>query len=98
MGDNGADDGFARRMARLEDVTNQLIGLRRELTTCLVTERQQKAEIYAQNMAVSHGERQGIASAQTASIGAEIIQLKGQIEVLEEEANFLRFATQWIAS
>lgn len=90
-------DDFAKRIRRLEDVTNQLIGLRRELTTCLVTERQQKAEIYAQNMGVSHGERQGIASAQTAPIGAEIIQLKGQIEVLEEERDFLKHANEWVS-
>lgn len=86
---------FARRLARLEQVNILLRGLRHELTQLLVAERQQKAQIYEANMGVSHGERQGIASAATAQIGSEILQAKGSIDALEDEQQFLKFCIEW---
>ena len=82
---------FARRLVRLEQVNHLLRGCRREMTQLLIAERQQKAEIYLAHMHVSHGERQGIASAETKQIATEILQLKGNIDVLEDEQHFLEF-------
>lgn len=86
---------FARRMVRGEQVVILLRGLRRDLNNSLIAERQQKSAIYLANMNVSHGERQGIANAETAQIGTEILQLKGQIEVLEEELAWIKFCVEW---
>lgn len=94
--EQAADDLFATRIKRLEEVTRLLIGLRRDLTQLAITERQQKADIYNANMNVSHGERQGIANAQTAQIATEVLQIKGQIDVLEEERDFLKFCVEWV--
>lgn len=93
--DAAQDDLFATRLHRLEEVTTLLAGLRRDYAACLIAERQQKAEIYEANMHVSHGERQGMANAQTALIGTEVLQLKANIEVLEDERRFLEFTIQW---
>lgn len=96
--DSAQTDLFARRMTRLEEVTRLLIGVRREHTQACMTQVQQKARIYEDNMQVSHGERQGIASAQTADIALQVLQLKGQIDVLEDERRFLEFCVQWVAT
>lgn len=93
--DEARDDLFATRLKRLEKVTHLLIGARRDYAACLIAERQQKAEIYEANMHVSHGERQGMANAQTAPIGTEVLQLKANIEVLEDERRFLEFCITW---
>lgn len=86
---------FARRLARLEQVKNLLAGLRRDQAQLLIAQTQQKAEHYNANMHVSHGERQGIASAATAQIATEILQVKGDIEVLEDERRFLEFCVTY---
>lgn len=88
---------FARRMARLEQVNILLRGLRRDYTQALIAERQQKADQYNANMHVSHGERQGIASAATVQIATDVLQLKGEIDVLEDERRFLEFCVTWDA-
>lgn len=95
--DEAQGDLFAKRITRLEEVTRLLIGLRREYATVLVSERQMKSQIYLDHMDVSHGERQGIASARTVDIAVQVLQLRGQIEVLEEERNFLRFCVEWVS-
>lgn len=87
---------FHARMARLEQVTILLRGLRNDLTQAKIAERQQKADQYNANMHVSHGERQGIASAATAQIATDIIQLQGDIDVLEDERRFLEFCVTWV--
>lgn len=86
---------FGRRLARLEQVVILLRGLRRDYTQAQIAQIQKKAEIYTANMKVSHGERQGIASAETAQDTTEVLQLKGEIEVLEDERRFLEFCVTW---
>ena len=87
---------FARRVVRLEQVSIQLRALRRDWTQCLIAERQEKANIYLNAAANSHGERQGIASAQTASISTEALLLKGEIDALEEERDMLKFLIEYV--
>lgn len=86
---------FGRRMARLEQLYILLRGLRRDYTQAQIAQIQKKATIYEANMNVSHGERQGIASAQTAQDATEVLQLKGEIEVCEDEIRFLEFCVKW---
>lgn len=86
---------FGRRLKALETCNRRLRGLRRDLTQLLIAERQQKADIYLANMHVSHGERQGIASAETKQIATEILQVKGEIEVAEDEERFLRLCIEY---
>ena len=88
-------DLFAERMRRLEQVSLLIRGLKRDYGQLLVTQIQQKAEHYNANMHVSHGERQGIANAETAQIATEVQQVRSQIDVLEEERDFLMFCVQW---
>jgi len=86
---------FARRLSRLEQVSIQIRGLRRDLTQTLITERVQKANVYLNSAATSHGEKQGQATAHTASISSESLSLKGEIDALEEERDFLRFCIEY---
>lgn len=86
---------FAQRLARLEQITILLRGLRRDLAQTKIAQIQQKAAIYNDNLHVSHGERQGIASAGTSQIATEILQLDGEIEVLEDERRFLELCIAW---
>lgn len=85
---------FARRITRLEQVSVQLRYLHREATQCLIAEKQHKANIYLNAQAKSHGEREGIASAQSVSLSTETLLLKGEIASLEEERDFLRFCIE----
>lgn len=85
---------FARRLTKLEQVSIQLRHLYREHATCLISEKQHKADIYLTSDARSHGEREGQASAMSVSLSTETLLLKGQISALEEEASFLRFAIE----
>ncbi len=84
-------DLFARRLTRLEEVSRNLRIFYREYAQIVTAERQQKADIYLNAAAPSHGERQGIATAQTASLTSEALLLKGEIDALEEERSHLRF-------
>lgn len=86
---------FARRLSRLENVSIQIRNLRRDLTHTLISERVQKANVYLNSTATSHGEKQGQATAHTASISAESLSLKGEVEALEEERDFLRFCIEY---
>lgn len=87
---------LARRVTRLDAINSRLTGLKRDYTQLLIQQVQEKANIYNANMHVSHGERQGIVSASTSQIATEVLQIKGEIEVLEEEQAHLRFLTQWV--
>jgi hypothetical protein len=95
-GSEPAPSPLARRVTRLDQINTRLIGLKRDYGTLLVTQIQQKADIYQAHMHVSHGERQGIANAQTAQIATEVQEIKSQIDALEEERDHLRFLTQWV--
>lgn len=86
---------FVRRITRLEQVSVQLRHLYRDHTQCLIAERQQKADVYLNSQAPSHGERQGIASAQTSALSTEALLLKGEIDALVEERDFLRFCIEY---
>lgn len=88
---------FARRITRLEQVSIQLRHLRREFAQCLIAEKQNKANVYLSSDARSHGEREGQASAQSVSYSTETLLLRGEIEALEEERDFLRFCIEWDA-
>lgn len=82
---------FARRLIRLEQVSIQLRHLYREWTQCLIAEKQHKANIYQSSEARSHGEREGQASAMSISFSTETLLIKGEITVLEEERDFIKF-------
>ena len=82
---------FARRMQRLEQVSVQLRHMYREHAQCLVAEKQHKADVYLHSDARSHGEREGQASAMSIALSTETLLLMGQIKVLEEESEFLKF-------
>lgn len=86
---------FLQRLTRLEQVSIQLRHLIRDHTQCLIAERQQKADIYLNSQAPSHGERQGIASAHTSALSTEAMLLKGEIDALTEERDFLRFCIEY---
>ena len=85
---------FVRRLTRLEQVSVLLRNLYREHAQCLIAEKQHKANIYLSSEARSHGEREGIASAQSVSLSTETLLLKGEISSLEEERDFLRFCIE----
>ncbi len=86
-----ADDLFARRMLRLEEVSRLLRHLYREQAQTHIAEKQQKAAIYMASEARSHGEREGLASAQAINYSTETLTLMGDIRSLEEERDFLKF-------
>lgn len=88
-------DVFAQRLFRLQVIKDRLIGLRRDYAQTQASKLQAKANIYQQNIAVSHGERQGMASAQTADQEAEALVLKAEIDGLEDERRFLEFMVTW---
>lgn len=85
---------FHRRMSRLEQVSILLRQLYREHAQTLIAEKQQKANIYLSSEAKSHGEREGLASAQAINYSTEVLLLKGQITALEEERDFIKFCVE----
>lgn len=93
--DQAQGELFGRRLHALESCTGKLKILRRTYAELQVTERQQKARIYEENMHVAHGERQGLATHGTAAIASEILQIKGEIEMLEDERRFLEFCVTY---
>ncbi len=86
---------FARRITRLEEVSRLLRHLYREHSMCLIAEKQQKAAIYTQSEARSHGEREGLASAQAVNYSTETLTLMGDIKALEEERDMLKFLVMY---
>lgn len=86
---------FTRRLTRLEQVSIQLRHLRRDYAQCLIAEKQNKANVYLSSVAKSHGEREGMASAHSVSLSTESLLLKGEIDALEEERNFLTFCIEF---
>lgn len=88
---------FARRMARLEQVSIELRNLRRDYTECVKSEMQSKSDQYLHGGGSSHAERDALSRHNTVSLSVEKADLKGQLDVLEEERNFLQFAIEWDA-
>lgn len=84
-------DLFGRRLAELEKINLRLTGLRRDYANAQIAQIQQKADIYNASTASSHGERQGIASAGTAQIATEVLQLKAEVDIAEDRRRFLEF-------
>lgn len=85
---------FARRITRLEQVSILLRHLYKEHAQTLIAEKQQKANIYLSSEAKSHGEREGLASAQAINYSTEVLLLKGEITALEEERDFIKFCVE----
>ncbi len=90
------EDLFAQQVRRLDEVSRSLRVAYRELAQCLIAEKQAKANIYNQAERASHAERQGMATANTASLSAEVLSLKGEIDALEVERSDLKFIIQHV--
>lgn len=71
-----------------------LRGLKRDYAMALSAEREEKGRLYIASSATSHGEKQGQATAHTAHLSSEALSLKGEIEALEEERDFLRLCIE----
>ncbi len=89
--DDPVADLFVRRVTRLDEVSRQLRALYLDHSATLIAEKQQKAALYTQSEARSHGEREGIASAGAINYSTETLTLMGAIKALEEERDHLRF-------
>lgn len=86
---------FARRLARLEQVSIEIRRAQRDVTNSLVAEKRQKASIYQSSQAKSHGEREGWSAAGTVDLVAETLEAKGRLAELEEERDFLKFCIEY---
>ena len=86
---------FARRISRLEQVSIELRHLHRDHARCIEAEKRQKAALYLESDARSHGEREALASAQAVDYAVESIRLKADIAALEEERDFLKFCIEY---
>lgn len=82
--------GVAHPLDRLQEVTEELIGLHRRLALLLESEVRGKAKSYmeSQEPSVSGKEREG--SVLMAGTTADIILLKGEIAAYTEERDYLR--------
>jgi hypothetical protein len=93
-----AADLFVRRVTRLEQVSIQIRHILHDHTQALIAEKLAKSELYLNNARdTSHGAKEGYASAMAVNNVVESVKLKGELDSLVEERDFLRFVIEFDA-
>lgn len=89
---------YARRMTRLEQVSILIRHLLHDHTQALIAEKMARSELYLSNSTdTSHGAKEGYASAKAVGNVIESVKLKGELDALVEERDFLRFVIEFDA-